>query len=133
MGWRYPFILYDPVGYTNLPAVKGTIKLQNCTFRNNSGYFGSSVILSTLDVIPFYSPIHSEVTIYLENVLFMHDHNPATNNDLVKSKNKFIAVVVIDNAQNVTFSNCHFHNNNATGLLAQNSKIYFNGNVTYFQ
>ena len=125
--------LYDPVeGHTNLPAAKGTIKLQNCTFRNNSGYLGSSVLLSTIDASLFYSPIHSEVTIYLENVLFMHDCKPATNYDLSKSKIKFIAVVLIDNVQNVTFSNCHFHNNNATGLLAQNSKIYFNANITFF-
>ena len=127
--------LYDPVeGHTNLPAAKGTIKLHNCTFRDNSGYLGSSLSYITYDTSLFYSSIHSEVTFYLENVVFQYDRKPDTSNmsNLLKSRTAFIAVVVMDNAQNVTFSNCKFYNNNATGLLAENSKIYFNGNITFF-
>ena len=61
-----------------------------------------------------------------DGTIFAYHGNPVSQL-LATHKN----VILISGSQNVTFSNCRFSNNQMTPIVAQNSKIYFSGSLTF--
>ena len=113
-----------------ISKIEDDINIQNCTFTNNSGK-ASSLFISVHDESFFYSPTPFQVNVLLENNSF---HNDPT---LFSRTTGFAhatdeSVIYVYGAQNVTFSNCKFTNNEMTPLVAQTSKIYFSGSLTFF-
>ena len=132
---------------SHLSEIQDYIKVQNCTFTNNSGTAGSSLFISTSEKIFVYSLMPYQVHILFENVLFHADQilspNTAGSKIIVPiigdhfyparrvySDEEF--VIFIYSTPNVAFSNCKFTNNQMTPIVAQSSKIYLSGSLTFF-
>ena len=107
-------------GIINLSEIRDHIKIQNCVFTNNSGNTPPSSLFIT------YSSTSFHINVLLENVSF---HNDQRLSQQKIRTNDF--VIYIYGAQNVTFSNCKFSNHQMTPIVAQNSKIYFSGSLTF--
>ena len=128
-----------------ISKIQDHINIQNCTFTNNSGTGSSMVIAILSDKSFFYYPTPFQVNVLLENISFHNDKKPfrmITNESnyyaFGKSSEAGHQYVTIDGsivhvygAQNVTFSNCKFSNNQMTPIVAHKSKIYFSGSLTF--
>ena len=130
--------------------IQDHINIQNCTFTNNSGR-ASSLLIIISDESFLYSPIPFQVNILLENISFHNDQSLLHRSKRFENEGfpfKFYyssipvfqppesaatgeSVIHVYGAQNVTFSNCNFSNHQMTPIVAQNSKIYFSGSLTF--
>ena len=130
----------------NLSEIRDHINVQNCTFTNNSGHEASSLIIAISDGSFFHPPTPFQVNVLFENVSFQNDQigfpkhtydestifidgKPSNPEPEIHSTGDF--VIFIYGAQNVTFSNCNFSNHQMTPIVAQNSKLYFSGSLTF--
>ena len=126
-----------------------SINIQNCTFINNSGTGSSSLLVAIIDESFLYSSTLPQVNVLLENVSFQNDqmvfprhirtthfNNEVTvsvysDNPVPQLLSNDESVIQVYGAQNVMFSDCKFSNNQLTPIVAQNSKLYFSGSLTF--
>ena len=124
--------------------VQDHINIQNCAFTNNTGNEASSLVIAISDESFFHSLTPFQVNVLVENVHFRNDQTllprhtevtfekgKTTLNSVPHLHTNDEYVVLISGAQNVTFSNCNFSNHQMTPIVAQNSKIYFSGSLTF--
>ena len=115
---------------TGSPSIEDTVRIRDCTFLNNSGYHSMAIMIVDAAHLAI-SPSRFKV----ENVSFYNSHLPSTDmhwhNIGSVYQNTAAAAVLLYGIQNVTFASCTFHNNYVTALLAYESNIYFNGNMTF--
>ena len=123
----------------NVQRIKETIKIRNCIFMNNSGFVGSSVLLSFKDG-NFYSAPYNEIDFIFENESFNYDHHNRSQHKLLQAflpKSELNlpltdeAVLYLANIKNFTIINSRFYKNGATPLMAYQSNIYFIGTILF--
>ena len=150
-GGALMLIVSIDIGEGIISKIQDHINIQNCTFTNNSGS-GSSLFIAILDQSFLYSSAPFQVNVLLENVSFHSDHTLFPRhirptgfedegtifvyygNPSIPVPQLFIAdenVIHVYGAYNVTFSNCKFSNHQMTPIVAQNSKIFFSGSLTF--
>ena len=115
---------------TGSPSIEDTIRIQDCTFLDNSGYHSMAIMIVDAAHLGI-SPSHFKV----ENVSFYNSRLPSADmhwhNIGSVYQNTAAAAVLLYGIQNVTFVSCTFRNNRVTALLAYESNMYFHGTMTF--
>ena len=132
-----------------LPEIRDRINIANCDFTNNTGHVASSLIIVISDESSLYFPTPFQVNVLLENVHFLNDQigfpehtqtwkdehttfvDSKSSNPIPEIHSTGDFVIFVHGAQNVAFSNCKFSNHQMTPIVAQDSKLYFSGSLTF--
>ena len=102
------------------------ISFDNCYFAENSGNLGSALAIEHL---PSLEARH--LTIYkFKDCIFEKNTFPVGDLD-IDVKFDILNTVLINSANNVTFENCQFIENNGTALFVYDTKVSFIGNSTF--
>ena len=91
------------------------ISISNTSISDNSGWYGAAILQQLANAKDGH-----KVSFLLENSI-------VANNSILISNYYDKGAVQLNSVSNVTVHNCSFMNNFATGLLIENSNIYFSG------
>ena len=86
-----------------------TLLISNTVISNNTGWYDAAILPN------------------FKNQIFLIENSVVANNSFYMSDYYKKGAVQLTSISNVTVHNCSFVNNSATGLLVENSHIYFSG------
>ena len=111
------------------------VRVQKCTFANNTGYLGSALAVTSEGAYSTFTDLITagHVQLIIHNTSFRDHQTPNRSTVLpilnYKLTNATVtrATVYLHSIRNATFASCQFENNTSTGLLAEKSNVFFEG------
>ena len=111
------------------------VRIHKCTFANNTGYLGSALAVTTAGAYnPFTSlPTSGHIHLVIQDTSFSNHQSPSESTVLPMLNYNLTrasvtqATVYLHRIINVTFTSCQYRNNNSTGLLAEKSNVFLEG------
>ena len=124
--------------YHTLTASVATIL--NCTFGNNTGYLGAALAFISRGNYSTFKDLQASTLFQLiiQNTSFENNQSPRESIVLLLLNYKLTpttvtrSTVYLYGIQNISFANCQFKNNNISGLLAEKSNVFFEGENIFY-
>ena len=121
----------DPLPYLEYDFTL-MIVMRNCTFNDNIGGIGA--FGSSLNIMEYNRHLGmSPFTIIIQNSSFSNTQWQKQFFIPVPDIALFglMSTIMLSSVKNLTFVNCSFVNNKNTGMLALDTILYFEGNITF--
>ncbi len=107
--------------YTHKDTRLQVVVIENTTITDSTGSVGAA--MNVFEFSPEFQ--YRRVDVVIRESTF-------TNTISTVYRKEFQGTVYFGNIRNATITNCIFSNNSATAIIADESRIYFNGNVTFY-
>ena len=111
------------------------VRIHKCTFANNTGYLGSALAVTSEGAYSTFTslPTSGHIHLVIQNTSFSNHQSPSESTVLpilnynLTRASVTQATVYLHRIINVTFTSCQYRNNNSTGLLAEKSNVFLEG------
>jgi len=111
------------------------VRIRKCTFANNTGYLGSALAVTSEGAYNTFTnlPTSGHIHLVIQDISFSNHQSPSESTVLPVLNYKLNrasvtqATVYLHSISNVTFASCQFRNNNSTGILAEKSNVFLEG------
>ena len=116
------------------------VRIRNCIFSNNTGYLGAAVAFTSERTYSTFTdlPTSAQFQLKIQNTSFENNQSPSENTVLPILNYKLTpttvtrSTVYLYGIQNISFANCNFKKNNISGLLAEKSNMFLEGDNIFY-
>ena len=116
------------------------VKIWNCTFVNNTGYLGAAVAFTSEKTYSTFTDLPTSAQFQLKIQKTSFENNQSPNEDTVLPILNYEltpttvtrSTVYLFGIQNISFANCQFKNNSISGLLAEKSNVFLEGDNIFY-
>ena len=116
------------------------VRIWSCIFENNTGYLGAALAFTSERNYNTFTdlPASTLFQLTIQNTSFENNQSPSESTVLSLLNYKLTPTTVTRTAvylygiQNISFANCQFKNNNISGLLAEKSNVFLEGDNIFY-